>query len=117
MARDIGQWLDGLGLAKYTSVFAEQEIGLRDARELTEADLKEMGLPIGPRRRLLRAIGALAAQTPMSEASEVAEASAVSPAPAEAERRQLTVMFCDLVGSTELSTRFDPEDLREMIRA
>ena len=116
MARDIGQWLDGLGLAKYTSVFAEQEIGLSDARELTEADLKEMGLPIGPRRRLLRAIAELAAQTPVSEASEVAEASVVSPAPAEAEHRQLTLMFCDLVGSTELSRRLDPEDLREVMR-
>ena len=70
--------------------------------ELSDDDLRQLGLSLGHRRKFLKA---------------VAEVSPTSPKRAEPERRQLTVMFCDLVGSTELSTRFDSEDLRELIRA
>ena len=83
---------------------------------LTADDLKDLGVVlVGHRRRLLDAIAALAAAPPAAVASAREErGAAVS---AEAERRQLTVMFCDLVGSTPLSTRFDPEDLREIVGA
>ncbi len=139
MARDISEWLEELGLSKYSGIFAENEIDLEVIPELTEADLRELQLPMGPRKKLLKAIAALtpglsvdldrdeplarsqSAATITVEAeqfSDDAEPQAVSaPAYAEAERRQLTVMFCDLVGSTELSTRLDPEDLQEVIRA
>ena len=116
MTGDIEKWLEALDFIKYRDAFAANEIAFGDLSELTEEDLKEMGLPIGPRRRALKAIAELDAQrhTPPGAASAgIAEPSQVSPA---AERRQLTVMFCDLVGSTELSRRLDPEDLREVMR-
>src|SRR5215471_11002174 len=113
---DIGGWLRGLGLERYEQAFRENEIDLRVLPELTADDLKELGVSaIGHRRLLLKAIADLAAGAGRA-AAEVPAASPVN-ATAEAERRQLTVMFCDLVGSTALSTRFDPEDLREEIRA
>ncbi|MCH7794344.1 MAG: AAA family ATPase, partial [Proteobacteria bacterium] len=118
MARDVERWLEGLGLGKYTEAFAENDIGADVLPYLTEEHLKELGVSLGDRVRLLKAIEALAA-TPAeaAEASPPSEPAASVAAPVgEAERRQLTVMFCDLVGSTELSTRFDPEDLRELIR-
>ncbi len=116
MTGDIEQWLEALDLIKYRDAFAANEIALGDLSELTEDDLKDMGLPIGPRRRALKAIAELDGQrhTPPGAASaEITERSQVSPA---AERRQLTVMFCELVGSTELLGRLDPEDLREVMR-
>ena len=83
--------------------------------ELTAEDLKDLGVTsVGHRRRLLDAIAALGATLP---AATVTAAPPDAPAPADAERRQLTVMFCDLVGSTALSARLDPEDLREVIGA
>jgi class 3 adenylate cyclase len=114
---DIGGWLRGLGLERYEQAFRENEIDLRVLPELTADDLKELGVAaIGHRRLLLKAIADLAAGAGRAAAED---APAASPAntPAEAERRQLTVMFCDLVGSTPLSTRFDPEDLREIVGA
>jgi class 3 adenylate cyclase len=114
---DIGGWLRGLGLERYEQAFRENEIDLRVLPELTADDLKELGVAaIGHRRLLLRAIADLAAGAGRAAAEDVPAASPAS-APAEAERRQLTVMFCDLVGSTPLSTRFDPEDLREIVGA
>jgi len=110
---DIGGWLRGLGLERYEQAFRENEIDLRVLPELTADDLKELGVAaIGHRRLLLKAIADLAAGRAAAE--DVPAASPASAA-AEAERRQLTVMFCDLVGSTPLSTRFDPEDLREIV--
>jgi class 3 adenylate cyclase len=114
---DIGGWLRGLGLQRYEQAFRENEIDLRVLPELTVDDLKELGVAaIGHRRLLLKAIADLAAGAGRAAAEDVP---AASPAhgTAEAERRQLTVMFCDLVGSTPLSARFDPEDLREVIGA
>src|SRR5499427_8519381 len=102
---DIAAWLQDLGLERYVSAFRDNEIDWEVLPKLTSEDLREIGVAaIGHRRKLLDAIAALGAKAP-----------AAAPAPVEAERRQLTVMFCDLVGSTELSARLDPEDLREVI--
>jgi class 3 adenylate cyclase len=106
---DVSAWLHGLGLQQYEQAFCDNEIDASVLPSLTAEDLKDLGVTlVGHRRRLLNAIGALDVEKP---------ASADERAPAAAERRQLTVMFCDLVGSTELSTRLDPEDLREVIGA
>jgi class 3 adenylate cyclase/predicted ATPase len=112
-------WLDELGLGKYADVFAENEIELGDISHLTEEDLREIGLPMGPRKRILGAASELTPTNPPTAAAASEEpARRASSAPtAEAERRQLTVMFCDLVGSTELSQQLDPEELREINRA
>ena len=110
-------WLRGLGLERYEQAFRENEIDLRVLPELTADDLKELGVAaIGHRRILLKAIAGLAASAGRAAAEGVPAASPAS-APGEAERRQLTVMFCDLVGSTPLSARLDPEDLRGIIGA
>jgi class 3 adenylate cyclase/predicted ATPase len=112
---DVQGWLCGLGLEQYAPAFRDNEINERVLPSLTGEDLKDLGVTlVGHRRLLLDAIAALGASIP--PASVMAAPRDVS-APAEAERRQLTVMFCDLVGSTALSTRFDPEDLRELIGA
>ena len=112
---DIKLWLSGLGLEKYAPAFLEHEIGFDTVGRLTEDDLKELGFPIGPRRKFLAAAAALNAQA--SELGSSSQTSLAFPAPAAAERRQLTVMFVDLVGSTELSVKLDPEELREVSRA
>jgi class 3 adenylate cyclase len=110
---DIADWLRGLGLEKYAPAFDENAINWDVLSELTTDDLKEIGVAaVGDRRRLLAAIAALG-ERPLP----AAPAPERSSAPAEAERRQLTIMFCDLVGSTPLATRFDPEDLRDVIGA
>jgi class 3 adenylate cyclase/predicted ATPase len=113
---DIGGWLRGLGLERYEPAFRENEIDEEVLPGLTADDLKDLGVAlVGHRRRLLDAIAALGAAPPAAVAPAREErGAAVS---AEAERRQLTIMFCDLVGSTPLSTRFDPEDLREIVGA
>jgi class 3 adenylate cyclase len=110
---DIAEWLRGLGLEQYENAFRENAIDVEVLRDLTADDIKELGVtPIGHRRRLLTAIAALRGDTPQGVGETEPAAVTVS---GEAERRQLTVMFCDLVGSTALSTRHDPEDLRELI--
>jgi class 3 adenylate cyclase len=106
---DIAAWLHGLGLQQYEPAFRENEIDPRVLRSLSAEDLKDLGVTlVGHRRRMLDAIAALDLEKPASADEQV---------PASAERRQLTVMFCDLVGSTALSARLDPEDLREVIGA
>jgi hypothetical protein len=111
---DIGAWLRGLGLGQYEATFRESEIEADVLPELMETDLEKIGLPLGPRKRILEAIANLGgAEKPSGEASP----SVPPPAGDAAERRQLTVMFCDLVGSTGLSARLDPEDLRGIIGA
>jgi hypothetical protein len=110
---DIGGWLKGLGLVQYDALFRANEIDADILPELTEVDLKKLGVPLGHRKRLLRAILALTA----AETSAAPSASTGTTLHDAAERRRLTVMFCDLVGSTALSVRFDPEELREEIRA
>jgi class 3 adenylate cyclase/predicted ATPase len=112
---DVAEWLRALGLEQYERAFRENEIDERVLPSLTGEDLRDLGVTlVGHRRRLLDAIAALRAGTPVAA---VTAASGDAPAQPEAERRQLTVMFCDLVGSTALSTRHDPEDLRELISA
>src|SRR5712664_2116898 len=112
---DVAEWLRGLGLEQYAPGFRDNDIDREILRRLTGEDLRELGVrSIGHRRRLLDAISALHA---LSADVASTAASIDVPAQAEAERRQLTVMFCDLVGSTALSARLDPEDLREIIAA
>src|SRR5712671_7292226 len=112
---DVGEWLRTLGLERYVPAFRENEIDERVLPSLTAEDLKDLGVTlVGHRRRLLDAIAALGVAAP---AAAVTTAPRDAPAPAEAERRQLTVMFCDLVGSTALSARLAPEELREVIAA
>ena len=112
---DIAAWLDGLGLGQYKQAFRDNDIDGEVLRGLTADDLRELGVAsIGHRRRLLDAIARLLDGQPSAVASPVPSAAVVS---SDAERRQLTVMFCDLVGSTGLSARLDPEDLREVIAA
>jgi class 3 adenylate cyclase/predicted ATPase len=116
---DLGAWLRGLGLGRYEAAFRENEIDERVLRSLTQEDLKEIGVgPVGHRRMLLDAIAALRPDAGAKAAAADAVARSTTPsASAEdrAERRQVTVMFVDLVGSTALSARMDPEDLREVI--
>jgi class 3 adenylate cyclase/predicted ATPase len=109
---DVADWLRSLGLARYVPAFRDNEIDWEALPKLNAEDLKDLGVLLGShRRRLLDAIATLPAARPAPPASPAITAGA------EAERRQLTVMFCDLVGSTALSVRFDPEELREEIRA
>ena len=117
---DVAAWLRGLGLERYEQAFRDNEIDEKVLSTLTAEDLKDLGVTlVGHRRRLLDAIAALGAAVAPAAASATVGTTAPrdAPAPAEAERRQLTVMFCDLVGSTALSARLDPEDLREVIGA
>ena len=117
---NLEQWLELHALGKYTEVFAENDVGFDVLPHLTEEHLKELGVSLGDRLRLLKALdtldtldttGATAAHAPTPP-----EQTGGSAAPTgKAERRQLTVMFCDLVGSTELSSKLDPEDMREVI--
>jgi class 3 adenylate cyclase/tetratricopeptide (TPR) repeat protein len=108
----IEEWLGQLGLGRYAAVFAENDIDFDVLPDLTEEDLAALGVSLGHRRKLLRAIAALAEAGPEHAPTPAAERQGAGP-----ERRHLTVMFCDLVGSTELSTRLDPEDLRDVIRS
>ncbi len=123
MSIDITNWLRGLGLEQYASAFHDNAIDAEVLRELTADDLKDLGVNlVGHRRKLLAAIAALRPDLPSSGAP-TAPTEPVRPGQdagigaGEAERRQLTVMFCDLVGSTALSARLDPEDLRAVIGA
>ena len=112
---DVVVWLRSLGLGEYEATFRENKIDETVLPNLTAEDLKELGVTaLGHRRKLLDAIAALSAAVPTAAVRAV---SRDTPAPADAERRQLTVMFCDLVGSTALAAGLDPEDLREVIAA
>jgi class 3 adenylate cyclase len=108
---DVEKWLHGLGLDQYAAAFRANGIDSEVLPELTDADLEKLGVVLGHRKRLLKAI----ATSGKPEAPQTASPALL--AGAGAERRQLTVMFCDLVGSTALASRFDPEDLRDVIGA
>ena len=116
---DVAVWLRGLGLERYDQAFRDNEIDEKVLSSLTAEDLKDLGVTlVGHRRRLLDAIAALGAAVATAAASAtVGAAGPGTPVQSGAERRQLTVMFCDLVGSTALSARLDPEDIREVIGA
>ncbi len=105
-------WLDQHGLGKYAALFAENDIGLDVLPDLTDADLEKLGVSLGDRRRILKLAASLEVAATSSERAITPRAET-----REAERRQLTVMFCDLVGSTELSMKLDPEDFREVVKA
>jgi class 3 adenylate cyclase len=115
--QQIADWLEKLGMSEYAARFAQNDIDVAVLRHLTDQDLKELGLSLGHRRKLLAAV---------AEMTGTASAAPVAPVPTTAtepkvrdtaERRQVTVMFSDLVGSTALSARMDAEDLREVISA
>src|SRR5262250_281510 len=110
--KGIAEWLASIGLSEYVQRFAENAIDLSVVRDLTEQDLRDLGVLLGHRRKILRAISELdgAISAPLETATERA-------LHREAERRHLTVMICDLVGSTTLSARLDPEDMRAVIDA
>jgi class 3 adenylate cyclase len=121
---DTATWLRGLGLERYEQAFRDNDVDVDLLSDLTEADLEKLGVTsLGHRKILLRAIEAL--RWPRAElaasATAIADEPMLAPRPpasrSEAERRQLTVMFVDLVGSTALSAKLDPEDMREVIRA
>ena len=114
----VGEWLRSLGLERYEGVFRENDIDETVLPHLTAEDLKELGVTIiGHRRKFLEAIAALRADRNASLRTDPGPAAADPPPWETAERRQVTVVFCDLVGSTALSTSIDAEDLREIISA
>jgi class 3 adenylate cyclase/predicted ATPase len=119
---DVGAWLRGLGLEQYEQSFRDNDVGADLLARLTAEDLREIGVAsVGHRRRLLDAITALQAEIahpPVASTSQPApDSPPAMPSPPEAERRQLTVMSVDLVGSTALSVRLDPEEMGEVLRA
>ena len=106
---DVGDWLRSVGLEQYEEMFRANEVDAEILPDLTEIDLEKIGVPLGHRKRLLRAIAALDA----TELAAPPQPVSTETNPRDlAERRQLTVMFCDLVGSTALTARLDPEDMR-----
>ena len=110
----IAEWLEKLGMSEYAQRFAENRIDFSVLPDLTDQDLEKLGVVLGDRRKMLRAVANLEVQS--ADVVSVAAAAFPKPSPLDtAERRQVTVMFSDLVGSTALSARMDPEDLREVI--
>jgi class 3 adenylate cyclase len=126
-AMDVGEWLRGLGLGRYETVFSEHAIDMDVLADLTDGELAQIGLPLGDRKRLLKAIASLSKTEPISSSKEGAAPAEAnlppppSPAPLvpgkDAERRPITVMFCDLVGSTAISSSLDAEDWRNLVNA
>src|SRR5215472_16557881 len=120
---DVAEWLRGLGLERYAVAFRDNEIDWEALPKRTAEDLTDLGVVLGThRRKLLEAIAAFSSPLPTPGTPALAGGRPGAPPPAGegmvgAERRQLTVMFCDLVGSTALSARLDPEDLREVMGA
>jgi class 3 adenylate cyclase len=126
----IADWLEKLGMSEYVECFAENKIDISVLRYLTDQDLKDIGVPLGHRRKMLAAIGNLAdgstfvAATPVVSATPAAElappqALGTTEAISEAvgERRHVTVMFCDLVDSTGIAARLDAEEWRDLVGA
>src|SRR5262245_38742378 len=115
---DVGAWLRNIGLGQYAPVFVENAIDSDVLSDLTEGDLEKLGIPLGDRKRIIRAIRTLLASSAAASAIASGErAQSGQPRVATAERRHLTVMICDLVGSTALSGRLDPEDMGAVIDA
>jgi class 3 adenylate cyclase/predicted ATPase len=110
---DIDGWLRGIGLEQYAQTFRDNAIDADVLRDLTDDHLRELGLPLGARLKLLRAVATLGTSEQPPASPEITPTAPRT----DAERRQLTVMFVDLVGSTALSARLDPEDMREIVGA
>jgi class 3 adenylate cyclase len=109
---DVGLWLRTLGLGRYEAAFSDNSIDADVLPDLTDGDLAQLGVNLGDRKRLLKAIASLGAREPAAKPT--------SPAPLSsstdfAERRPITVMFCDLVGSTSLASKLDAEDWRNLV--
>src|SRR6266487_1259963 len=117
---DLAEWLGRHGLGQYVQTFAENNIEYSVLPDLTENDLEKLGVSLGHRKKLLRAIEALTVARQPTGTTTAANVTVVSPSLVqhrEAEFRQITGMFCDLVGSTQLSEKLDPEDLQKLIDA
>ena len=108
---DVSTWLQGLGLERHEAAFRDNSVDMDVVRELNENDLEKLGLPLGDRKRVLKAIANL------PRAGAVDSPIAAPRARDEAERRPITVMFCDLVGSTSLAATLDAEDWRDLVGA
>jgi class 3 adenylate cyclase/tetratricopeptide (TPR) repeat protein len=108
---DVGEWLEGLGLGQYRTLFADQAIDSDVLPDLTEEDLMRLDLPLGHRKKLLKAIGDL----PGRQTTERQAPVRLAQARPDAERRQLTVLICDMVESTALAAKLDPEELRKVM--
>src|SRR5260370_7811281 len=104
---DVGAWLRSVGLGRYEAAFSDNSIDADVLPDLTDGDLAQLGVNLGDRKRLLKAIASLAATEPAARPMSPAPRSSSTDA---AERRPITVMFCDLVGSTSLAARLDAED-------
>jgi class 3 adenylate cyclase len=121
---DIEKWLRGLGLQQYVTAFRENNVEAEVLLQLIADDLKDIGVSsVGHRRKLLEAMAELRKRScatsieGLKEPTQVTELASAAVSPSGAERRQLTVMFADLVGSTALSVRLDPEEMSEIIRS
>jgi hypothetical protein len=119
---NVRERLRGCGLAQYEEKFRDNKIDLDVLADLSDGDLEKLGIPLGDRKRLLKAVAELASREPLPGQARLAAVAPISPAqsfahPDAAERRPITVMFCDLVGSTSLASRLDPEDWRNMVSA
>ena len=119
---DLAVWLRSLGLGQYEAAFRENAIDETILHDLTEDHLRELGFPLGARLKLLKAIAALACDASYASTSPLDKVTAIGPrhAPSQeaaGERRYLTVMFCDLVGSTSISAQLDAEEWRDLVSA
>jgi len=121
VAVSIGEFLNELGLDRYLDAFAAADVDFETLADLTDSDLQALGMTLGHRKKLLRAIGSLAPVTKdrkraTSGRTVAPEENPVATEESQPERRQISILFCDLVGSTSLAERLDPEDLREVMR-
>ncbi len=116
---DVGSWLRSLGLGQYEAAFRDNKIDADLLPRLTDAGLKDIGVSaLGDRLRLLDAIAALASEKPLANSTvSPPKAAALRGRDLSAERRPITVMFCDLVGSTSLAAKLDAEDWRNLVNA
>ena len=119
---NVRDWLRGRGLGQYEEKFRDNKIDLDVLADLNDGDLEKLGIPLGDRKRLLKAIAELASREPPPAQARLTAAAPISLAqsfahPDAAERRPITVMFCDLAGSTSLASRLDAEDWRNMVNA
>lgn len=116
MSRSIEHWLSGLGLGQYSDAFFKNDVDLDVVGDLSDDDLKELGLSLGHRKKLQRAVALLEAGADNAAPPQIAlSTSKVETQPTQAERRHLTVMFVDLVGSTEMAASLDPEEMRGVV--
>jgi class 3 adenylate cyclase len=116
---DVGAWLRALGLGEYEAKFLDQNIDEDVLADLTDGDIEELGLPLGDRKRLRKAMAVSFAGREQARVGPIARESPVKPPPRadSAERRPITVLFCDLVGSTGLAAKLDAEDWCNLVNA